>query len=51
LRRAALGCKEHLSNIFEEGGLLKKAVVSILETTAENGKTYTTQFYNLDAII
>jgi len=39
---------KHLSNIFEEGELLEKAVVSILETTAENGKTYTTQFYNLD---
>lgn len=39
---------KHLSNIFEEGELVENAVVSILETTAEDGKTYKTQFYNLD---
>lgn len=30
---------KHLSNIFEEGELDEKTVVSILETTAEDGKT------------
>ncbi|MDP3988640.1 MAG: virulence RhuM family protein [bacterium] len=42
---------KHLSNIFEEGELVEQAVVSILETTAEDGKVYKTQYYNLDAII
>lgn len=48
---------KHLKNIFEEGELEKKVVVSILETTTEHGaiegKTQTkpTKFYNLDAII
>lgn len=42
---------KHLRNIFEEGELEEKAVVSILETTASDGKKYKTNFYNLDAII
>ncbi len=42
---------KHLSNIFEEGELDQKTVVSIVETTADDGKTYKTQYYNLDAII
>lgn len=42
---------KHLSNIFEEGELDENTVVSILETTADDGKTYKTQYYNLDAII
>jgi len=42
---------KHLGNIFEEGELEEKAVCSILEHTAEDGKTYNTQYYNLDAII
>jgi hypothetical protein len=42
---------KHLKNIFETGELLEKSVISILETTAEDGKKYPTQFYNLDAII
>lgn len=42
---------KHLSNIFEEGELDEKTVVSILETTADDGKNYKTQYYNLDAII
>ena len=42
---------KHLSNIFEEGELVEEAVVSILETTADDQKTYKTQYYNLDAII
>lgn len=42
---------KHLKNIFEEGELEEKAVISILETTAADGKNYPTNFYNLDAII
>lgn len=42
---------KHLKNIFEEGELKEKSVISILETTASDGKNYSTQFYNLDAII
>ena len=42
---------KHLNNIFDSGELNKNQVCSILEHTAEDGKTYNTQFYNLDAII
>ncbi len=42
---------KHLKNIFESGELCEKAVVSILETTAADGKKYKTKYYNLDAII
>jgi len=42
---------KHLSNIFESGELLEDSVSSILEHTADDGKTYKTTFYNLDAII
>ncbi len=42
---------KHLNNIFKEGELVKESVHSILEYTAADGKTYKTQFYNLDAII
>jgi len=48
---------KHLKNIFEEGELDEKVVVSNLETTtthgAIEGKTQTnlTMFYNLDVII
>ncbi len=42
---------KHLKNIFETGELLEDSVISILETTAEDGKKYSTKFYNLDAII
>lgn len=42
---------KHLTNILEEWELSEASVVSILETTAEDGKKYKTQFYNLDAII
>jgi hypothetical protein len=41
----------HLKNIFVSGELEEEAVVSILETTAADGKHYQTRFYNLDAII
>ena len=48
---------KHLKNIFREGELNEKVVISILETTAKHGaiedkvQTQETRFYNLDAII
>ena len=42
---------KHLKNIFESGELALSAVISKMETTAEDGKIYQTNFYNLDAII
>jgi hypothetical protein len=42
---------KHLKNIFDSGELQEGSVVSILETTAADGKNYKTGFYNLDAII
>ena len=42
---------KHLKNIFESGELDLLAVISKMEITAEDGKIYQTNFYNLDAII
>ncbi|MBZ0155641.1 MAG: virulence RhuM family protein [Alphaproteobacteria bacterium] len=42
---------KHLKNIFESGELVENSVISILETTAVDGKNYKTRYYNLDAII
>ncbi len=42
---------EHLQNIFDTGELVEKAVCRDFRHTAEDGKDYTTRFYNLDAII
>ncbi len=42
---------QHLKNIFEEGELAQDSVVKNFFTTAEDGKSYSTNFYNLDAII
>ena len=42
---------KHLRNIFECGELDENAVISILETTAPDGKNYQTRYYNLDAVI
>ena len=42
---------KHLKNIFDSWELDKDSVHSILEYTANDGKVYKTQFYNLDAII
>ena len=41
----------HLKNIFEAGELDKNSVTEKNSATASDGKNYTTQFYNLDAII
>ncbi len=42
---------KHLKNIFQEGELIQDAVCAIFAHTAQDGKTYNTQFYNLDAIL
>jgi hypothetical protein len=41
----------HLTNIFETKELEENSVISILETTATDGKNYKTSYYSLDAII
>jgi hypothetical protein len=42
---------EHISNIFKEGELTEDSVVRKFRTTAPDGKSYDTKFYNLDVII
>ena len=42
---------KHVRNIFETNELEANSVCSILERTASDGKTYMTQFYNLDMIL
>jgi hypothetical protein len=42
---------KHLKNIFESGELDENSVISILETTAGDGKNYQVKYFNLDAII
>ncbi len=42
---------EHIKNVFEEGELEENAVVRNFRTTAADGKSYDTNFYNLDVII
>lgn len=42
---------KHLKNIFDSGELVEDSVISILDTTATDGKNYQTRYYNLDAII
>ena len=49
VQKAAIS--KHLKNIFESGELNPISVVSILETTASDGKKYQVLYYNLDAII
>lgn len=41
----------HIKNIFSEGELTKDSVVAKFATTADDGKTYQVEFYNLDVII
>ena len=41
----------HIRNIFKEGELEREAVVAKYATTAEDGKTYQVDHYNLDVII
>ena len=42
---------EHLRNLFKEGELLPEAVIRNFRITAEDGKNYVTQHYDLDVII
>ena len=49
VQKAAIS--KHLKNIFVSEELIEIAVVSILETTAADGKNYPTKYYNLDAVI
>lgn len=41
----------HIGNIFKEGELNKNSVVKDFLTTAADGKSYHTSYYNLDVII
>lgn len=49
VQKAAIS--KHLKNLFEDDELDKNSVVSILETTASDGKNYNVAFYSLDAIL
>ena len=42
---------KHLKNIFDSNELEENSVIRKFRITATDGKTYNTQFYNLDAII
>ncbi len=42
---------EHIGNIFKEEELAKESVIRNFRTTANDGKIYDTNFYNLDVII
>jgi hypothetical protein len=42
---------EHLKNIFQEGELVEEAVIRKFRITAEDGKEYLTNHYNLEAIL
>lgn len=42
---------EHIQNIFAEGELPSSAVIRKFRITADDGKNYDTQHYNLDVII
>ena len=41
----------HLKNVFTSGELIRDSVVAKNATTAQDGKTYAVEFYNLDAIL
>jgi len=42
---------EHIKNIFSEGELDENSVIRNFRITANDGKIYSTKFYNLDVII
>lgn len=42
---------EHLKNVFKTGELSEDSVIRKFRMTADDGKSYLTSFYNLDAII
>ena len=41
----------HIQNIYRDGELEENSVCSFFEHTAEDGKNYKVQYYNLDMII
>jgi len=45
------GKQKHINNIFKEGELTRDSVCAKFAHTAEDGKTYQTQCFNLDAVI
>ena len=47
--RSVIG--KHIRNIFKEGELLKESVWAKSAYTADDGKTYQVDYYNLDVII
>ena len=47
--RSVIG--KHVRNIFKEGELLKESVWAKFAYTADDGKTYQVDYYNLDVII
>ncbi|MCQ2263967.1 MAG: virulence RhuM family protein [Bacteroidales bacterium] len=49
VQKAAIS--KHLKNIFASGELIQNSVVSVLETTAKDGKIYAINFYSLDVIL
>jgi hypothetical protein len=42
---------EHIKNVFDEGELNENSVVRNFRTTANDGKSYDVNYYNLDVII
>lgn len=42
---------EHIQNVFKEGELVENSVCRKSQHTAEDGKIYSVNFYNLDVII
>ncbi len=42
---------EHIKHIFEEGELNENSVIRNFRTTAQDEKSYNTNYYNLDVII
>ena len=41
----------HIASVFEEGELVRDAVVAEIATTARDGKTCQVEYFNLDVII
>lgn len=50
-RRDKSVISRHLNKVFREGELLRKSVVAKYATTAADGKSYQTEYFNLDVII
>ena len=41
----------HIRNVFKDGELEERSTVAKFATTAEDGKAYQVDYYNLDVII